>query len=115
MPRFGRLGSLGRSAMQKTISLKNIRHTFGDRLVLDSLAFKCAENERICIVGDNGSGKSTLVKIIAGSITPDAGTLEKNAHIRTHYVPQEFESADLDLSIAEFITKYAGVVLTKKV
>lgn len=101
--------------MQKTISLKNIRHAFEERLVLESVSFKCAENEKICIVGDNGSGKSTLLKIIAGSVVPDSGTLEKNAHIRTHYVPQEFDGGDLSLSIEGFIAKYAGNALNKKV
>ncbi len=83
--------------------------------MLESVSFKCAESEKICIVGDNGSGKSTLLKIIAGTIVADSGTIEKNAHIRTHYVPQEFEAADLDLTIEAFATKHAGVVLTKKV
>jgi ATPase subunit of ABC transporter with duplicated ATPase domains len=101
--------------MQKTISLKNIRHAFHERPVLESVSFKCAENEKICIVGDNGSGKSTFLKIISGTIIPDGGTLEKNAHIRTHYVPQEFDSADLDLTIEGFIAKHAGLGLTKKI
>jgi ATPase subunit of ABC transporter with duplicated ATPase domains len=101
--------------MQKTISLKNIRHSFGERPVLESVSFKCAENEKICIVGDNGSGKSTLLKIISGSIIADGGTIEKNAHIRTHYVPQEFDSADLDVAVEGFIAKHAGLGLTKKI
>lgn len=43
--------------------------------VLDGIDLVVARGERLALVGPTGSGKSTLVRIIAGTITPDAGTV----------------------------------------
>ncbi len=101
--------------MAKTISLKNISHAFLERTVLSGVSIKFAEGERICIVGENGTGKSTMLKIIAGTIEPTGGSIEKNTHIRTYYVAQEFAQADAELTVEAYITKYAGLSLFKKV
>ncbi|MBP6857824.1 MAG: ABC-F family ATP-binding cassette domain-containing protein [Candidatus Pacebacteria bacterium] len=101
--------------MSKTISVKNITQSFFEKSILEGVSFKFTDDERICIVGDNGTGKSTLLKIITGSIEQTSGTIEKNGHIRTHYVPQEFGDENLELTIEEYINKYAGISLYKKV
>ncbi len=101
--------------MTKTISLKNITQLFFEKSILEGVSFKFTDQERICIVGDNGTGKSTLLKIISGTIEQTSGTVEKNGHIRAHYVPQEFGDENLDISIEEYIKKYATPALFKKV
>lgn len=101
--------------MAKTISLKNITQLFYEKSILEGVSFKFTDNERICIVGDNGTGKSTLLKIITGTIESTSGTIEKNGHIRTHYVPQEFGNENLNLTVDAYIKTYATVALFKKV
>ncbi|HEU0085383.1 MAG TPA: ATP-binding cassette domain-containing protein [Candidatus Paceibacterota bacterium] len=101
--------------MKKTISVKNISHSFFENRVLDDVSFKVTADERICIVGDNGTGKSTLLKIIMKEIEPTSGTIENLGHIRCYYVPQEFARDDLALSIEDFIKKHASVTLFKKI
>ena len=101
--------------MTKTISLKNIGHSFTEKPLLEAVTLKCAENEKVCIVGDNGSGKSTLLKIIAGVIEPNSGSLEKSGHIRTLYVPQEFVTGGTDTTVAQYVAQNAGVTLAKRV
>lgn len=101
--------------MAKTIALKNITVAFFERVVLDNVSFKCTDQDRICIVGENGTGKSTLLKIIAGATEPASGNIEKQGHIRCHYIAQEFGKDDMALTIEAYITKYAGSSLFKKV
>lgn len=88
---------------------------FAERIILDEAFFTCADNEKICIVGENGAGKSTLLKIISGVLAPTEGMVVRSAHLRCHYVPQEFHKEDLSMTIESYITKYAGLSLFKKV
>jgi len=101
--------------MLKTISLKNVEYSVGERHILSGVSFKCTENERICIFGENGAGKSTMLKILCGIIEADDGVVEKQGHVRFQYVPQEFDRANHGLSIEEYIKKNAGEALFKKV
>ncbi|MEK7228351.1 MAG: ABC-F family ATP-binding cassette domain-containing protein [Patescibacteria group bacterium] len=101
--------------MVKTISLKNISQSFLERIILSGASLKITEGQKLCIVGENGAGKSTLLKIIAGTLIPTSGSLEKNGHIRTHYVAQEYSKEDLAKTISEYIETNASISLTPKV
>ncbi|MCX8010413.1 MAG: ABC transporter ATP-binding protein [Ignavibacteria bacterium] len=57
------------------LQLKNIKKTFGRRLVFDKLNVNVNSPNSLIITGKNGSGKSTLVKIISGLLTPNSGEL----------------------------------------
>lgn len=48
---------------------------FGGVAALDDFSIAVAEREIRCIVGPNGAGKSTLFKVLAGLLTPDAGSV----------------------------------------
>jgi len=56
------------------ISLRGVRHRFGDRLVLDGISLDLPER-RIGVIGANGSGKSTLARTLNGLVLPDEGTV----------------------------------------
>ncbi len=45
--------------------------------------------DRACLVGRNGSGKSTLMKVLAGLILPDGGSVFVQPGARIAYLPQE--------------------------
>ncbi|MGH7174973.1 MAG: ABC-F family ATP-binding cassette domain-containing protein [Minisyncoccia bacterium] len=100
--------------MRKSISLKNVGLLYEERPALESVLLRIVEGDRLCMVGENGAGKSTLLKLIAGTLPPTSGTIERSGHVRTYYVPQEFEAADLALTIEEFVTAHAGIALFKK-
>ncbi|MFH9762184.1 ABC-F family ATP-binding cassette domain-containing protein [Streptomyces anulatus] len=57
----------------------------GDRLRLPSL--RVASGARLLVTGENGAGKTTLLRVLAGDLTPDAGTVTRRARIG--YLPQE--------------------------
>ncbi|MGX5391385.1 ABC-F family ATP-binding cassette domain-containing protein [Streptomyces anulatus] len=57
----------------------------GDRLRLPSL--RVATGARLLVTGENGAGKTTLLRVLAGDLTPDAGTVTRRARIG--YLPQE--------------------------
>ena len=56
------------------LTLADIALTFGGDPLFEDVALALHPGERVALVGRNGSGKSTLMKVMAGTVTPDAGT-----------------------------------------
>ncbi|WP_420112695.1 ABC-F family ATP-binding cassette domain-containing protein [Pseudactinotalea sp.] len=50
---------------------------FGGRAVLTDISLAVAPGHRAGLVGENGVGKSTLLRVLAGTLTPDAGTVQR--------------------------------------
>ncbi|WP_409055424.1 ABC-F family ATP-binding cassette domain-containing protein [Streptomyces sp. SYP-A7185] len=55
--------------------------TRGSRRVLDDVSVTLSARSRIAVVGENGRGKTTLLHVLAGLITPDAGTVHRTGTI----------------------------------
>ncbi|MGZ4113132.1 MAG: ABC transporter ATP-binding protein, partial [Tumebacillaceae bacterium] len=67
------------------------------------------DRERVGLIGVNGTGKSTLLKIIAGEITPDSGSIHIGKETTVGYLAQT-SSIDSERTIwDEMITVYADV------
>ena len=61
---------------KKTIELEHVSKSYGDRTIVDDFSYIVLKNQRLGIIGPNGCGKSTLIKMIAGMVQPDSGTIE---------------------------------------
>src|SRR5437870_9376224 len=62
---------------------------YGPKLLLDQASFALGHHDRAGLIGPNGSGKSTLMKILAGLIEPDGGSIQLVRKARAGYLPQE--------------------------
>ena len=60
------------------IEIESVCLKFGKRKVLSNISFEIIPGKIIGIVGPNGSGKTSLLKIIAGILRPDSGTVKIN-------------------------------------
>jgi simple sugar transport system ATP-binding protein len=58
------------------LALRAISKRYPGVTANDGVSLEVAAGEIHAILGENGAGKSTLVKIIAGAVAPDAGTIE---------------------------------------
>ena len=58
-----------------SIDVKGVSKSYSGRTVLAALDLDMANSELICLLGPSGCGKTTLLRIIAGFITPDSGTV----------------------------------------
>ncbi len=63
-----------------SIILDRITHHFGTRCVFRDVSSTIQSGELLVVSGANGSGKSTLLRIIAGLLTPTAGSVEISAN-----------------------------------
>jgi ATP-binding cassette subfamily F protein uup len=60
--------------------------------------------DRIGLIGPNGVGKTTLIKLILGSLEPDAGTIRLGANLQVAYFDQMREQLDPEKSVVETIS-----------
>lgn len=71
-----------------TLQVQDISLAFGDRDILDAVAFTLDHTSRCALAGANGSGKSTLMKILAGLMSADTCTITTSRALRISYLPQ---------------------------
>jgi ABC-type Fe3+/spermidine/putrescine transport system ATPase subunit len=60
------------------IELHEISLNFGDTQVLNNLSLTVEKGERLVIFGPSGCGKTSILRLIAGFIAPDSGTIKLN-------------------------------------
>jgi simple sugar transport system ATP-binding protein len=68
--------------MPEVLRVHDIKKSFAGVQALDDVSLAIQAGEVHCLAGENGSGKSTLIKIVAGALRPDAGSIVLNG--RTH-------------------------------
>ena len=59
-----------------SIRLTNVVKSFKSDLVLDGVSLEVATGETLVLFGPSGAGKTVLLRLIAGVIDPDAGSIE---------------------------------------
>jgi ABC-2 type transport system ATP-binding protein len=62
------------------ITTKNLSKRYGDKLAVDDLTFTVSPGEVLGFLGANGAGKSTTMRMIAGFISPSAGSVTVCGH-----------------------------------
>lgn len=84
------------------LSAEHITHSFTERALFDNISFYLNEGEKVGIIGRNGTGKSTLLKILAGELIPDQGTVIRGNTLTVSYLPQTpvFKESDTVISAA---------------
>lgn len=96
-----------------TVELENLSKSYGDKVLLRDFTYIFLKNDRIGIIGPNGAGKSTLMKMIAGWVQPDSGSIEIGQTVRMGYFSQENEDMDESLRVIDYIKNVAEYVKTK--
>ena len=62
---------------------------YGDKPLLQKVAFSIQSHDRIGLLGMNGAGKSTLIKALAQELTPLTGTITTAQNLRIGYFSQQ--------------------------
>ena len=70
------------------LALRNVHLGYGVPL-LDGVDLNVERGERVCVLGRNGEGKSTLLRVIAGEIVPDDGSVVVPEGLRIARLPQD--------------------------
>lgn len=95
------------------MEVKDLCKAYGNKVLLKDFTYIFLKNDRVGIIGPNGSGKSTLMKMIAGWVQPDSGTIEIGQTVKIGYFSQENEAMDENLKVIDYIRNVAEYVQTK--
>jgi ribose transport system ATP-binding protein len=71
------------------IRLKSVSKSYGGVPALTEADLTCEAGIVHAVLGENGAGKSTLMKLLAGVIQPNAGTIEVDGHAVTFASPRD--------------------------
>jgi ATP-binding cassette subfamily F protein uup len=97
---------------KKLIELRDVSKAYDGCTVLSHFSYNLLRGDRIGIVGRNGVGKSTLLRIAAGELAPDSGTVDIGATVRIGHFSQEGRELDLNQRVYDFIHDVADEVRT---
>jgi ABC-type multidrug transport system ATPase subunit len=89
------------------LAARGIRKSFRRRQVLAGVDLEVAAGELVAVVGENGTGKTTLLRILAGDLRPDAGSVAIGG--RPGYCPQTVvldEALTVDQNVRYFQAAY---------
>ena len=73
------------------LQAENISKRYGDKLLFEGIDINISENQKIALVAKNGTGKTSLLNILAGTDTPDSGSLSSKRDLRIAYLPQQID------------------------
>jgi ABC-type uncharacterized transport system ATPase subunit len=93
------------------VQLTRIAKSFGANRAVDDVSLTLREGEIVGLVGENGAGKTTLMRIAAGELAPDGGTVTAAAGGNAELVHQHFMLVS-DFTIAENLALSAGRLLS---
>jgi drug efflux transport system ATP-binding protein len=100
------------------VMASGLSRRFGSLVAVNGVSFTVAPGEIFGIVGPDGAGKTTIMRMLAGVLSPDSGSIvldgidvvaePERAKPRLSYMPQRFGLYE-DLTVAENIRFYADI------
>ena len=86
---------------QKLLVAKNISKSINEQQLFSKLDLTFSPGMRLGIMGANGTGKTTLLKIFAGTLEPDVGTIKKADDLRIVYFDQQRTKIPENITLRE--------------
>ena len=84
--------------------LEGVSKRFSDNTVVNRLSMRIMRGDRFGLIGPNGAGKSTLIKLILGTLEPDAGTVKLGTNLQIAYFDQLRTQLDPEKTLADTIS-----------
>lgn len=107
------MASLASRLGKKTAELHHVAKSFDGRTLIEDFSYILLRRDRVGIIGPNGCGKTTLLKIMAGMLSPDAGSAAWGDTVKIGYFSQDCETMDPSQRVIEYIRQEAEQVRTE--
>jgi ABC transport system ATP-binding/permease protein len=96
---------------RKLLTALGITKALGNRPLFDNIDVLLTPGTKLGLLGPNGSGKSTLLRVLAGSITPDAGTVTRADGLRMVMFEQGRTALDPALTLRRALCPNGDTVM----
>lgn len=73
------------------LNIHNLSVSFGGTYLFEEVTFRLGSGDRVGLVGKNGAGKSTMLKMLAGDIKPDSGTIATEKDVKLGFLRQDID------------------------
>lgn len=73
------------------LNIHNLSVSFGGSYLFEEVTFRLGAGDRVGLVGKNGAGKSTMLKILAGDIVPDSGSIATEKEVKIGFLRQDID------------------------
>jgi ATP-binding cassette subfamily F protein 3 len=71
------------------LGMNSVTLTLGGRALFSDVDLQISDGDRVGLVGPNGSGKTSLLRLVAGELEPDTGSIHRRKNLRVGYLPQD--------------------------
>lgn len=106
------LGSTSSRLGRRIIECENIGKSMGGKQLLRDFTYTILRDERMAVVGENGCGKTTFLRMLAGQLAPDEGTINIGETVKIGFFTQEFPQVDPRMRLIDFMRDIAEYVET---
>ena len=79
------------------IELRGVSKSFGDKAILDRVNLKIDRGEALVIIGPSGTGKSTILRMIAGLMPIDKGSIYMSGQKQTGLIEDHENSLGISM------------------
>ena len=97
---------------RRIVECENVGKSMGGRKLLSGFTYTILRDDRMAIVGPNGCGKTTMLRMIAGEIEPDEGSVVLGDTVKIGFFKQEFPPVDESMRLIDFMKDIAEYVNT---
>ena len=106
------LGSTSSRLGRRIIECENVGKSMGGKRLLSGFTYTILRDERMAVVGENGCGKTTFLRMLAGQLAPDEGTINVGETVKIGFFTQEFPKIDPGVRLIDFMRDIAEYVET---
>ena len=106
------LGSTSSRLGRRIIECEAVCKALGGRRLISDFTYTILRDERMAVVGPNGCGKTTLLRMLAGQLAPDSGTIAVGETVKIGFFTQEFPQVDPKVRLIDFMRDIAEYVET---